>query len=269
MQSADLSRILDSAAPVIGMVHLQPLPGAPLHRGMQHVIDRACSDATALSDGGVAAIMVENFGDAPFFPGSVPAETIAAMTMATAEVRRITALPVGVNVLRNDARAAIGIAAATGAVFIRVNVHTGAMLTDQGWIEGRAHDTLRARAALGTGVAILADVLVKHAVAPPGADIGGVARDTWERGRADALIVSGAGTGAATAPERLRLVRDAVPAAPLFVGSGLDDDSAGVLLRIADGAIVGSALQRDGRAGAPVERARVERLVAAVAAARS
>jgi uncharacterized protein len=268
MQTSDLTSTFGSAQPIIGMVHLQPLPGAAGHTGMNAVLERARQDADALAAGGVDAIMVENFGDAPFFPGPVPPETIAALAVAAAAVRDVTALPLGINVLRNDARAALGIAAATGAAFIRVNVHTGAMLTDQGWIEGRAHETLRVRDALRCSAAILADVLVKHAVAPPGLDIASAARDTWERGRADALVVSGAATGAATDADRLRAVRTAVPAAPLFIGSGLTADNAAPLMQFADGAIVGSALQRDGRAGAPVERARVTRIMEAVRAAR-
>ena len=124
------------------MVHLLPLPGAPDWDGsMERVLAAAVQDATALAEGGVDGIMVENYGDAPFLPGPVPAHTIAALTNAVLEVRRAVRLPVGVNVLRNDAAAAIGICAATGASFVRINVHTGAMLTDQGWIEGAAHET--------------------------------------------------------------------------------------------------------------------------------
>ena len=101
--------------------------------------------------------------------------------------------PVGVNVLRNDAGAALGIAAVTGAAFIRINVHAGTMWTDQGVITGRAHRTLRERAALGTDVALLTDVHVKHAVPAPGSALEDAARDLWERAGSDGLIVSGAG----------------------------------------------------------------------------
>jgi uncharacterized protein len=264
MQRADLPGIFGAVRPVIGMVHLPPLPGAPLHRGMQHVLDAACRDAEALAAGGVDALLIENYGDAPFLPRAVPPETIAALTRAVTEIGRLATLPLGVNVLRNDARAALGIAAATGAAFIRVNVHTGAMLTDQGWITGRAHETMRLRAALGAPVAVFADVLVKHAVPPAGLDMTGAARDTWERGHADALIVSGAATGAAIVPDQLAAARAAVPAAPLLIGSGLTAENAATIFPHADGAIIGSAFQRGGRAGQPVETARVERLLQVV-----
>jgi len=260
MQRLDLRAML-GARPLIGMVHLRPLPGAPAHVSMADVLDAARRDADALTAAGFDALIIENFGDVPFFPGDVPAETIAAMSAAAMEVRRVTGLPLGINVLRNDAHAALAIAHATGAVMIRVNVHTGAMLTDQGWINGAAHETLRLRRTLGADVAILADVLVKHAVPPAGLTATDAARDTWERGRADALIVSGAATGAATPLERLGEVKAAVPDAALLVGSGLTIDGIGALHGLADGAIVGSAVQQDGRAGQPVDPARAQRLV--------
>ena len=247
---------------VVGMVHLLPLPGAPGYRGsVQQVVDRAARDAQALADGGVDGIIVENYGDAPFYPDVVPPATIAALTRAITEVQRVVRLPLGVNVLRNDAAAALAIAAATGAQFIRVNVHTGAMLTDQGWIAGKAAETLRLRTTLGAAVAIFADVLVKHAAPPAALTIEQAASDAFLRGGADALIVSGTATGAATDIEDARRVRRAVPDAPLWIGSGVTVDSVAALLAVADGVIVGSAFQRDGRAGAGVVTDQVRRLV--------
>lgn len=256
--------------PLIGMVHLLPLPGSPRWNGsMQQVLDAALSDARALTDGAMDGIIVENFGDAPFHPDHVPAETLAAMTAVMVEIRRATSVPVGVNVLRNDAAAAMAICAATGGAFIRVNVHTGALLTDQGWITGSAHETVRLRARLGSTAAIFADVFVKHAVPPPGIDIEDAARDTWERGHADALIVSGAATGAPTSAADVQRVKAAVPDALVLIGSGLTAENAVTLLQSADGAIVGSSLKVDGRAESRVSLDRVQRLVAAVALIRS
>src|SRR4051812_25609976 len=149
---------------VIGMVHVAALPGAPLYGGsMQAIVDAALRDGRALRAGGCDAIAFENFGDRPFFKDRVPAETIAALTRVIVEVTAETKLPFGVNVLRNDAASAVAIAAATGAAFIRVNVHSGAMQTDQGIIEGRAAETLRKRAAIAPEVLIFADHMVKHA----------------------------------------------------------------------------------------------------------
>ncbi len=268
MDRVSLPDLFGTARPIVGMVHLLPLPGAPRWGGsMAAVLERALADAQALGDGGVHGILVENFLDAPFFPDRVPPETVAAMAIAVAEVARVARVPVGVNVLRNDAAAALAVAAATSARFIRVTVHTGAMLADQGWLEARAHETLRLRRALfpADPPAILADVLVKHAVPPAPLDLAQTARDTWHRGLADGLVVSGEGTGAPTDPARVERVKAAVPEAPVWVGSGMTAENAARLLAAADGAIVGSALARGGRAGAGIDPARVQRFMAAIA----
>jgi uncharacterized protein len=244
--------------PLFGMVHLDALPGAPLFGGsIEAVIEAALADARALRDGGCDGIVFENFGDRPFFRDRVPAETVAAMTRAIVEVRRDVDLPFGVNVLRNDAASALAIAAATGAAFIRVNVHTGAMLTDQGIIEGRAAETLRLRATLAPEVMIFADHMVKHAAPLAPMDETQSAKDLQLRGLADAIIVSGAETGAAPDAERFARVRAAVDA-PLLVGSGLTEANA-ASFAAADGAIVGTSVKGERR----VDAERVKRLAAA------
>lgn len=249
---------------ILGVVHLGPLPGAPRFTGtLDAVLERARSDARALTGGGVDGIVVENFGDAPFFAGAVPAETVAAMTRAVAEVRVVTDRPVGVNVLRNDARAALAVAAATGAAFIRVNVHVGAQWTDQGLIEGRAAETLRARAALAPGVRILADVAVKHAAPVAVRPLHEEARECLERGLADAVIVTGAGTGSATDVEAVAGLRSSLPDAAIVVGSGVTPDTLAATLAHADAVIVGTAFKEDGKVLRPVDPARVAALVRA------
>ncbi len=246
---------------VFGMVHLRPLPGAPLFVSLDEVIAAAIRDARAIAAGGCDGLVVENFGDRPFARGKVDAETVAAMTRVVGEVVREVVLPFGVNVLRNDAHAALAIAAATGASFIRVNVHTGAMLTDQGIIEGDAYATLRRRAALCPGVAIFADHLVKHAAPIAEIDPTQAAKDLRIRGLADAIIVTGAETGMAADPARFAELRDALDA-PLIAGSGVSAVNARSFAP-ADAAIVGTQIKREGRIDAPVDRRRTARLVRA------
>jgi membrane complex biogenesis BtpA family protein len=250
---------------VIGMVHLLPLPGSPrCNAGMREVLERAVADAKALEGGGIDGLLVENFGDVPFNKGRVEAHTLSAMTLAVAAVRETVRVPVGVNVLRNDARSALAIAAVTGARFIRVNVHVGAMVTDQGIVQGNAHDTMRYRRELGADVKVLADVMVKHA-APLGAQtIEQVGRDTAYRGLADAIIVSGSGTGEPTDLEDVVRTREAVPDIPLLVGSGVHEGNIVELLSLADGVIVGTSLKEGGITTNRVDETRVARLMAAV-----
>jgi membrane complex biogenesis BtpA family protein len=220
---------LKSRRPVIGMIHLRPLPGSPRFDGdLTAICDAALRDAAALAEGGVAGLMMENFGDVPFFPGRAEAHVVAAMTALACAVRRAVELPLGINVLRNDGQSALAIAVAAGAQFIRVNVLCGARVTDQGVINGIAHDLLRDRAMLDArAVAIMADVDVKHSAALAARPLAEEVADTVQRGMADALIVSGTGTGKATDPLQVKAARQAAAATPLFVGSGVDVTTVG------------------------------------------
>jgi membrane complex biogenesis BtpA family protein len=248
---------------LIGMVHLLPLPGSPGHGGSREAVHaRAIEDARMLVDAGFDALLMENYGDAPFRKDAVEPSVIAEMAVIADDLQRMFHVPLGIQVLRNDARAALSIAAAVGAAFIRVNVHTGAMLTDQGVIEGRADETLRLRAQLDARVRIFADVMVKHAVPLAPQPIEDAARDAVQRGLADGVIVSGIGTGMPTSETDLVAVRQAVHA-PVFVGSGAGQGNAAALLRIADGLIVGTAVKQGGCTTAPVDPARAAAFVRA------
>jgi membrane complex biogenesis BtpA family protein len=247
---------------VFGMIHLKALPGAPLFAGsLDIVIDAALADARAIVEGGGDGFAIENYGDRPFGKDRVAAETVAAMTRVISEVLHAVRVPFGVNVLRNDAASALAIAAATDAAFIRINVHTGSMLTDQGVIEGRAAETLRLRAHLAPDVAIFADHFVKHAVPLAAIDPVQSAKDLRFRGLADAIIITGPETGSAPDAERLRAIRAAVDA-PLIVGSGLTTENA-VAFGAADAAIVGTAIKRGGDVDQPVDAKRVAALLRA------
>jgi len=247
------------SCPVVGMIHLLALPGSPRYeRSMDQILDKALEEAGVLVEEGLDGILVENYGDIPFMGNRVPPETVAGMAVSVREVARNHSIPVGVNVLRNDAEAALAVAVAAGADFIRVNVHTGTMFTDQGMLEGRAASTLRKRESLGHPVQILADVMVKHATPPDGATLEAVAKDTWLRGMADGLILTGDATGQPVCADAIGRLRQVLPdLARIWVGSGVTSETAGRLAQVADGIIVGSALQLNGTAGTKVERSRV------------
>lgn len=248
-----------------GMLHLPALPGAPrAEESLASIEARALEEAALLWEIGFDAAILENFGDSPFFQDGVEAVTIAAMARIAAAVRRqVPGLRLGINVLRNDARGALAIAAAVDASFIRVNVHVGSTATDQGVIEGRAAETLRLRRALRADVAIWADVQVKHGRSLAHAGIVEEAADAVERGLADALIVSGPATGKSASLEDVLAVRGIGLGVPVYVGSGITEESVKAFLANSDGVIVGTALKRDARTSSPIDRERALRLVKA------
>jgi membrane complex biogenesis BtpA family protein len=256
-------RVFGDRKPLIGMVHLGGLPGSPGARDFGDVMRRATREAEILDNLGFDGLLIENYGDLPFRPGRAEEQTIVAMTLIAREIADRVSVPVGVNVLRNDPISALAIAALVGGLFIRVNVHTGVRATDQGMIEGRAHETLRYRDLLKTEVLILADEFVKHSRAMDGMSLEESARETAYRGLADALIVSGPSTGEEIAPDDLSAIRRAVPDRPVVVGSGARSGNIRILLEAADGIIVGSDLKDRGEAHRAVDPARAERFLRA------
>lgn len=229
---------------LIGVLHLPALPGAPAARlPVERIAEQAVEDATVLAASGFTAVMVENFHDVPFRPGTVDPETVAALAVVAAAVRRAVAIPVGVNVLRNDARAALGVAVASSASFLRVNVLAGAAVTDQGLVEGRADTLLRHRAALGADVAILADVDCKHATSLDTRPSPLRAADLVHRSGADAVLVTGPATGLPVDAPTLEAVARAIAPTPVLAASGVTPDTLAGILQHCAGVIVGTGLK--------------------------
>jgi membrane complex biogenesis BtpA family protein len=261
----DLKQIFKTANPIIGVVHLLPLPTSPRWGGsLKAVIDRAEQEATALASGGVDGIIVENFFDAPFPKDHVDPAVVSAMSLVVQRLQNLITVPIGVNVLRNDAHSAMAIAACVQAQFIRVNVLTGVMATDQGFIEGQAHQLLRYRRELGSDVKILADVLVKHARPLGSPNLTTAVQETIERGLADGIILSGWATGSPPSQEDLELASAAANGTPVFIGSGANWENIPQLIQAADGVIVSSSLKRRGRIDQPIDPIRVSQFVEAM-----
>ncbi len=263
-----LKQIFKTDNPVIGVVHLFPLPTSPRWKGkLKEVIARAEQEATALSAGGVDAIIIENFFDAPFVKDCVDPAVVSAMTLIVDRLKGMVMLPIGINVLRNDARSAMAIATCTEVDFIRVNVLTGVMATDQGLIEGKAHELLRYRRELGSEVAIMADVLVKHARPLGTPNLTVAVQDTIERGLADGVILSGWATGSPPTQEDLELASAAAGETPVFIGSGANWENIPQLMQAADGVIVSSSLKRHGKIDETIDPIRVSQFVEAAKSA--
>lgn len=252
---------------VVGMLHLDALPGSPRYSGrIDRVRDALLFDADSLVTGGVHGLMLENFGDTPFYPRRVPAHVVAHMTVLAAEVRRRFDTPLGINVLRNDGRSGLAIAHAVGAEYIRVNVLSGARVADQGVLEGIGHDLLRDRMLLGANqVRIIADVDVKHAT-PLGVPrpLEQEVHDAVERGMADAVSVSGTGTGRPTSVEDVKRAKAAAGHTKVFIGSGVTPESLSELRPYADAFIVGTYFKTGGGQDGRIDAARVREFMSRV-----
>jgi membrane complex biogenesis BtpA family protein len=262
-----ISTLFGVPRPLIGMLHVEALPGSPqARRSIDAIIAQAVADATVYREGGFHGLLVENMHDRPYLRSDVGPETVAAMAVIGHEVRRVVPLPLGVQVLAAANHAALAVAVACGAAFVRAEGFVFAHVADEGLIEADAGPLLRHRTRINAGhVRLFADIKKKHSAHAMTADV-----DLAETARAaefflaDGVIV----TGAATGREAAKADVDAVAAAvgiPTLVGSGLDADN---LSRFAsaDGFIVGSAAKHDGHWTQPPDPRRVRALAEARAA---
>ncbi|MFB0560542.1 MAG: BtpA/SgcQ family protein [Candidatus Lokiarchaeia archaeon] len=251
--------------PLIGVIHLPPLPGSPRHElSLEEIYERSLRDAEAYSKGGMNGIILENYGDAPFHPSRVGPETVASMAYIATRLTEKIDLPLGVNILRNDALAALSIAYVVGGKFVRVNVLSGAVITDQGVIESEAYKVLRFRTILGAKrVKIFADVHVKHAVQLKERPIELEAYELLNRSLADALIVTGESTGMEADINKIRKIKEKIPQSIVLAGSGVNRNNLSKYLAICDGVIVGTHLKKNEVTENPVDPVKVKEFVKA------
>lgn len=259
--------------PVIGMVHLPPLPGSPNYdgKGLEPIVEWALRDVETYQQGGVDGLIVENMWDHPYFVGEdVPPDEMTAQAVAAREVVKAARVPTGINVIHNGGRVTLSIAVASGAAFVRICILTGARLWDTGELDhGCAARLLRHRKQLqAEHIKIFADVDKKHSLPFPGLDLE--THIEWTNFYlADALIVSGRMTGDAPPLEKVRRAKELSRGRPILMGSGTAPENIADFLRYADGAIVGTSIKVDGQGENPVDPKRLEAYLAAVDGARA
>ena len=269
-----MSSVGTSGKLLVGVIHLPRLPSTHYvgEVGVEEVVERAVKESRILEELGYGGIIVENFGDAPFLKRVRDPLTLAAFTVVAREVVKSVRIDVGINLLRNSGLEAYSVALATGAKFIRVNSLVETLLTDSG-VVGPEAPRLRNVRFNYPGVKIFADIVCKHgsslsylayreqSLVKGGTEpLEDLVADAVERGRADALVVTGTRTGEEPDVEFLSKVKSVSPV-PVLVGSGATPENLEVLLRRADGVIVGSYIKADGKAGNPVDFERARRFV--------
>lgn len=260
-----LEELFTESKPIIGVIHLAPLPGAPRYDGatVDSIYEAAVEDARRLVDGGIDGIIVENAFDLPFSrPEDLGLETVASLAVATRDVSKAVPTPLGITCVANAVEAGLAVAKAAGAGWVRANQWANAYVANEGLINGPAGAAMRYRSNIGArDVRIFADVHVKFGSHSITAD-----RDIEEQTRdleffdADAVIVTGSRTGSPTDVGDVERVKGATTL-PVLVGSGMTTDDAPALLEVADGAIVGAGLKENGQWWRPVDPARVAALV--------
>jgi len=248
--------------PVIGMCHMQAMPGDPQYaadKGLEWVYEQARVDMLVLQEGGVDGILFSNEFSLPYLT-KVEMITVASMAALIGEMKREIKIPYGVNVLW-DPRASIDVAMATGAQFVR-EIFTGVYASDFGLWNTNVGEVIRHQYAVGAGhVRLLFNIVPESAAYLGGRQIADIARSTVFNNRPDALCVSGLTAGAETSAQTLKLVKEAVPDTPVFANTGVRVDNVTEQLKIADGAVIGTAFKKEGNTWNPIDVDRVKELM--------
>ena len=246
----------------IGVVHLKALPGSPSYENnLSEIYKSALEDSTALQNGGVDSIIIENFGDIPFTKDSISKLTLAHFTNIAKELSDSLNIDIGINVLRNDGESALSIADSINANFVRINILSGTMYTDQGIIEGKANKLIKLKNSLSNNIEIYADVFVKHAVPPIGYTIENQTEELLLRAGADKIIITGDGTGKEINFEQLQKLRGIVPKGQLAIGSGVNESNIENYKNVADILIIGTGFKVDQNIAKPIDVKSVEKLI--------
>jgi membrane complex biogenesis BtpA family protein len=251
--------------PLIGVVGFPALPGAIDYRGRsrEEYIQRALSDAQAYADAGFDALMIQNVGDLPV-AAQVGPETVAWLSMLGAAIRSAVTLPIGVCVLKNDGCAALAIAQACGAIFVRVKVWVGAMVGAEGIVTGCAREVLQYQRAIGAEeIAILADIHDRTGVPLASMTLEETAHEAVWFGKANGLVITGRNEGETF--EWLQQVKKTRLDVPILAGGGVTTRNINRFLEVADGVIVATAVKVGGQLLNPVDRKAAEALSSTVA----
>jgi membrane complex biogenesis BtpA family protein len=249
---------------LIGVIHVGGLPGTPSHdRGLPEIVETAVAEACLYMSAGFHGVLIENTHDRPYLKGAVGPEIVASLAVIGHEIRRATSAPLGVQVLAGANQAALAVALACGASFVRVEGFVFAHVADEGFIESSAASLLRYRRMIGAaGIRVFADIKKKHSAHAVTADVSLVeTAKAAEFFLVDGVIVSGISTGEPTDAGEVNSVA-AATSVPVLVGSGVTAENVRDY-HAADALIVGSDVKRDGLWSNPLDEARTRALAGA------
>ncbi|HET7465320.1 MAG TPA: BtpA/SgcQ family protein [Candidatus Dormibacteraeota bacterium] len=261
-----IEEIFGKSKAIIAMAHFPPLPGQPLYDasgGLAKIREVVSDDVDRLAAAGADGILFCNEGDRPY-RAHAGHETVAVMSSVIQDAARGLRIPFGADVLW-DPQAAIAIAFATGARFVR-EVFTGVYSSDFGIWNTDPAGALRFRRELGASdLRCFYNITAEFASPLAARPIELTARSAVFSSLADAICVSGSLTGTAPDIDVVAAVKRAVPDTAVIVNTGVRADTVGKFLNAADAVIVGTALKRDGVTWNPVDADRAKSFIAAAA----
>ncbi|XP_056606978.1 uncharacterized protein F13E9.13, mitochondrial isoform X2 [Triplophysa dalaica] len=249
-------------ANVIGMIHVQALPGTPLNRAtVSEITEKACREAEIYHQAGLDGVIIENMHDIPY-TFEVGPEVCSSMTAVCSAVRRLyPSWPLGVQILSAANHSALAVALASGLDFIRAEGFVFSHVADEGLLNACAGGLLRYRRHIGAEhIQIFTDIKKKHSAHALTSDVS--IAETAQAAKfflSDGVIVTGTATGAQADPKELRDVTHSVQI-PVLIGSGVTQSNVEHFLQ-AGAMIIGSHFKKDGHWANDVDEERVKKFM--------
>ena len=263
MKTLSFSQLFPHPKSLIGMIHVQALPGTPLnHLTIKEIANQAVREAQSLAQNGMQAIMLENMHDTPYLNRQVGPEIISALTRVASDVRSACNLPLGIQILAGANQAALAVAQAAELQFIRSEGFVFGHMADEGLLQSDAGELLRFRKMIGAeNIQIFTDIKKKHSSHAMTSDVS--LEDTVEAAEfflSDGVIITGTHTGKPVIQEELSAVYRSAQL-PVLVGSGVTPEGLLKIWEHADAFIVGSYFKREGEWKNDPDPARIQALV--------
>jgi len=248
---------------IIGMVHVDALPGTPMHSlSIQSIVNNSVEEALKLQDAGVDAILIENMHDVPYLKRNVGPEIVACMTAVSVELRKRIHLPIGIQILAGANKEALAVAQAAELDFIRAEGFTFAHIADEGYMESCAGELLRYRKMIGAEhILIFTDVQKKHSSHSITADIS--MKDHVETAsyfRSDGIIITGSSTGKEALIDDVKVAYQNTNL-PIIIGSGITTENIENYWDFADAFIIGSWFKFEGKWENAISKERLNRFM--------
>ncbi|MGB0838933.1 MAG: BtpA/SgcQ family protein, partial [Chitinophagales bacterium] len=263
MRSDSFSTLFPTIKPIIGMIHLLPLPNTPAYENnWQQIVDHAVAEAIYYQKTGIDAVMIENMHDTPYVNGYATPEVIAAMSIIAHKIKSAINLPCGIQILAGANKAALAVAKAAQLDFVRVEGFVFGHVADEGWIDAQAGELLRYRRQIDAQhILVWTDIKKKHAAHALTQDVNLLeTAHAAQFFRSDGVIITGSATGQATDLVALQTLQNKVKL-PIIIGSGITADNLPQYFSLADAFIVGSYFKENGHWANALNHERILRLM--------
>lgn len=226
---------------LIGMIQLPPLLSYEQFEGMATTINKALQDLDSLERGGFNAALIANEFDFPYTVTANAAQ-ISSISVVTNEVVRHAKIPIGVQILLNDWESTITVAKSTGAEFVRQHIFVDDIIYNKKKIHVKPAEIIKFKNKVYPEALFIADL--QESVQDMVEQNKPLIQSATEAViyNIDAVVIRHEHPDA-----ELAAIKKAIDPCALLVSRDIDASNIQKRMQHAHGAIIGHAIQTNGR----------------------